>query len=288
MPPLRQKAGQSVGTFWADVVQRLENLLTGRVDTESLLEDLGLSKTEAKVYLCLLGEAPLPAATIADRTGTSRSSVYLVLRSLVDKGLIDAGAGYSSRYHAAPPDRALSALLERDRIELENRTQQVEKVLPDLTSLFEQSSGADGELVEILRTPSLVGQRFDRLQSEARRSIDIVVRGPLQVGGANEAEVAALRRGVRARAIYDDAILADPTVAKNLAGWTSEGEQARVYPGSLPMKFALFDAHTVVMPLVAPGVTGVVAIIVRNHELAAALEFLFNTLWTGSAPLRQA
>jgi hypothetical protein len=54
------------------------------------------------------------------------------------------------------------------------------------------------------------------------------------------------------------------------------------------MKFALFDAHTVVMPLVAPGVTGVVAIIVRNHELAAALEFLFNTLWTGSAPLRQA
>jgi sugar-specific transcriptional regulator TrmB len=255
------------------------------VDTESLLEDLGLSKTEAKVYLCLLGEAPLPAATIADRTGTSRSSVYLVLRSLVDKGLIDAGAGYSSRYHAAPPDRALSALLERDRIELENRTQQVEKVLPDLTTLFEQSSGADGELVEILRTPSLVGQRFDRLQSEARRSIDIVVRGPLQVGGANETEVEALRRGVRARAIYDDAILADPTIARNLPAWTSEGEQARVYPGSLPMKFALFDSHTVVMPLVAPGVTGVVAIIVRNHELAAALEFLFNTLWTASTPL---
>ena len=258
------------------------------MDTESLLEQLGLSKTEAKVYLCLLGEAPLPAATIADRTGTSRSSVYLVLRSLVDKGLIDAGAGYSSRYHAAPPDRALAALLEREQQELENRRQQVEQVLPDLSTLFEQSTGADGELVEILRTPSLVGQRFDRLQSEARESIDVVVRGPLQVGGSNEAELGALRRGVQARAIYDNAILADPVVAKNLSSWTSGGEQARVYPGALPMKFALFDAHTVVMPLVAPGVTGVVAIIVRNHELAAALEFLFDTLWSASEPLKQA
>src|SRR3954447_23275627 len=128
-------------------------------ETEALLEDLGLSKTEAKVYLCLLGEAPLPAATIADRTATSRSSVYLILRSLVDKGLIDAGAGYSSRYHAAPPDRALAALLERDRLELDNRRQQVKRMLPDLTTLFEQNSRADGELVEILRTPSLVGER---------------------------------------------------------------------------------------------------------------------------------
>ncbi|MFG1905449.1 TrmB family transcriptional regulator [Kribbella sp. NPDC048928] len=256
-------------------------------DTETMLEDLGLSKTEAKVYLCLLDEAALPAATIADRTGTSRSSVYLILRSLVDKGLIDAGAGYSSRYHAAPPGRALGALLERERLELENRKQQVDLMLPGLTAQFEQNARADGELVEILRTPSLVGERFDRLQSEARTSIDIVVRGPLQVGGPNDAEVAALRRGVRARAIYDDAILADPVVARNLAGWTSEGEQARVYPGALPMKFALFDAHTVVMPLVAPGVTGVVAIIVRNHELAAALEFLFDTLWTASTPLKQ-
>jgi sugar-specific transcriptional regulator TrmB len=255
--------------------------------TETLLEDLGLSKTEAKVYLCLLDEAPLPAATIADRTGTSRSSVYLILRSLVDKGLIDAGAGYSSRYHAAPPERALTSLLERERLELENRRQQVDQVLPDLTALFEQNARPDGELVEILRTPSLVGERFDRLQSEARESIDVVVRGPLQVGGRNEAEVGALRRGVRARAIYDRSILDDPVVAGNLPAWTAAGEQARVYPGDLPMKFALFDAHTVVMPLVAPGVTGVVAIIVRNHELAAALGFLFDTLWAAATELRQ-
>jgi HTH-type transcriptional regulator, sugar sensing transcriptional regulator len=255
------------------------------LDVAPLLEDLGLSKTEARVYLTLLSQSPLPAPTIADLTGTSRSSVYLVLRSLVDKGLIDAGAGYSSRYHAAPPERALAGLLEQDRTALENRERQVRRALPELSELFEQNKASDGEIVEILRTPKLVGERFDRLQAEAERTIDVVIRGPVQIGGPNEAEVAALHRGVRARAIYDSALLADASVAPHLAGWTAEGEQARVYHGELPLKFALFDGHTVVMPLVAPGVTGVVALIVRSRELAGALGLLFETLWAGSEPL---
>jgi sugar-specific transcriptional regulator TrmB len=253
---------------------------------ETLLEQLGLSNAEARVYLCLLEQSPLPAATIADLTKTSRSSVYLVLRSLVDKGLIDAGAGYSSRFHAAPPQRALAGLLERDRAELRSRERHIEQALPELTKLYENSGTGDGEIVEILRTPKLVGERFDRLQSEARRTIDVVVRGPIQLGGANEAEMAALRRGVRARAIYDRTVLDDPSIHLHLNLWTAEGEQARRYPGELPMKFAVFDTQAVIMPLVSPGVAGVVAVIVRNRDLAATLELLFNTLWEGSEPLR--
>ncbi|WP_020577453.1 TrmB family transcriptional regulator [Actinopolymorpha alba] len=259
----------------------------GLMNLEPALEELGLSKTEARVYLCLLGQSPLAAATIADRTGTSRSSLYLVLRSLVDKGFIAAGAGYSSRYHPVPPQHALGGLLERDRAQLDRRERHAEDALPALSEIFERSGAGTevGEIVEILRTPKLIGERFDRLQSAAKNTIDIVVRGPIQVGGVNQAEQEALRRGVRARAIYDSAALDDPSVAGNLSAWLAEGEQARVYDGELPMKFALFDGHTVLMPLVAPGVTGVVAIIVRNRELAAALGFLFETIWERSEPL---
>ena len=255
------------------------------VSLEATLEQLGLTKTEAKVYLCLLDQSPLPAASIAHLAGTSRSSVYLVLRSLVSKGLIDAGAGYSSRYHAAPPHVALNGLLERNRAELADRERHVKLALPELTELYEQNQDADGEIVEILRTLALIGERFDRLQSEAMQTIDIVVRGPLQVGGSNEAELAALERGVRARAIYDRNVLAEPSIDNNLGAWTAQGEQARLYPGDLPMKFAIFDSHTVMMPLIAPGVSGLIAIIVRNPELAESLTFLFDTLWDRSDPL---
>lgn len=255
------------------------------MDVEGLLEQSGLTRTEAKVYLCLLGQSPLPAATIADQTGTSRSAVYVVLRSLVDKGCIDAGAGYSSKYRAVPPERALVGLVERDRAELAERERHVDDALPRLAELFEQTIPPDGEIVEVLRTPKVVGERFDRLQAEARETIDIVVRGPVEVGGANEAELAALRRGVRARAIYDTAVLGEPAVARNLNHWAKAGEEARVHPGQLPMKFAIFDGRAVVMPLAAPGLPGVVAIIVRSEELAAALGLLFTTLWEGAQPL---
>jgi sugar-specific transcriptional regulator TrmB len=258
------------------------------LSVEALLEPLGLSSAEARVYSCLLGQSSLPAATIANSCGLSRSSVYLILRSLVDKGLIDAGAGYGSRYHPVDPERALPGLLDKDRADLHARERQVAEALPRLVALFETTTATDGEIVEILRTPKLVAERFDRLQSEARRTIDIVVRGPYQVGGANDAGIAALRRGVRARAVYDRAAVRDPAVEPRLAEWTAEGEQARMYPGDLPMKFAVFDAHTSLMPLVAPGVTGVVAIIVRNQELAAALGFLFEALWKESLPITPA
>jgi sugar-specific transcriptional regulator TrmB len=251
-----------------------------------LLEELGLSGAEARAYRCLLARSPLSATAVADLTGISRSSVYVVLRSLVDKGLIDAGAGYSSRFHAAPP-RALAGLLERERAELRTRERRLEQALPELTELYEQRAGSAGEVIEVLRTPKLVGERFDRLQSEAQATVDVVVRGPVQVGGPNEAEVAALRRGVRARAIYDRHVLADPSIVRNLGRWVAEGEQARVYAGELPMKFALFDGRMVMMPLVEPGATGVVAVIVRNHELAAALGMLFDTLWERAAPVSE-
>ncbi len=251
-----------------------------------MLEQLGLSKTEARVYHCLLTQSPLAAATIADRTGTARSNVYLILRSLVDQGLIEAGAGYNSRYHALRPDDALQRLLDRSRAELASRERHVEAALPELAELYAKHAGADeGEIVEILRTPKLIGERFERLQAEARESIDIVVRGPIQVGGSNAGEVAALRRGVRARAIYDQTVLDDPAIGGRLSSWIASGEQAKVYPGELPMKFALFDGCNVVMPMVTPGVAGVVAIIVRNRELAAALGMLFETLWVASEAL---
>lgn len=250
-----------------------------------MLEQLGLSKTETRAYLCLLGQSPLSATTIADLTGTSRSSVYVVLRSLVEKGLIDAGAGYSSRYHAAPPERALTSLLDRERVELAAREHSVEHALPELTKLFEKNAGDEGELVEVLRTPKLVGERFDRLQHSAQETIDVMVRGPVQVGGANDAELVALQRGVRARAIYDRSVLNNPEIAPHLDAWAAAGEDARLFPGDVPMKFALFDSRVVMMPLGGTDSAGVVALIIRSSELAATLGMLFASLWQASAPL---
>lgn len=255
------------------------------MDWAATLEHLGLTKTEARVYLHLLEQPSLSAAEVADFAGISRSNSYVILRMLAEKGLLDAGAGYSSRYQPAPPDRAIDQLLERARAELSERESQVRDVLPGLTEIYDQRGPVDGELVEIVRTPTVVAERFERLQTECRETIDIVVRGPIEIGGSNQAQTGALRRGVRARALYEEAALQHPAVDENLDTWVGQGEEARVFRGALPMKFAIFDGQTVLMPLVAPGVSGLVVIIVRNAELGAALGYLFDTLWAQGEPI---
>ena len=255
------------------------------MDSAAMLQHLGLTKSEARVYLGVLEQPSLSAAEVADLAGISRSSAYVILRSLAEKGLVDAGVGYSSRYQPAPPERALGQLLERERAVLDEREQHVRDVLPELSELFAQRGPVDGELVEILRTPAVVSERFDRLQTEVQETIDIVVRGPIEIGGSNQAETEALGRGVRCRAIYAESALEHPTMVQNLSTWVTQGEEARVFRGELPMKFAVFDGQTVLMPLVAPGVSGVVVVLVRNAELGAALGYLFDTLWAEAHPI---
>lgn len=44
---------------------------TEATQLELTLEQLGLTKTEAKVYPCLLDRSPLPASSISDVAGTA-------------------------------------------------------------------------------------------------------------------------------------------------------------------------------------------------------------------------
>src|SRR3989442_1500701 len=78
------------------------------------LVELGLSPTEAQIYLALLQGAALSASAIATATGLSRTAVYQILCNLSDKGLIESGAGYGTKFAVISPERALRGLIARE------------------------------------------------------------------------------------------------------------------------------------------------------------------------------
>src|ERR1700742_3988473 len=86
------------------------------------LEQLGLSSTEAGIYLTLLKSGPLSASALAIATQIPRTSVYPTLASLVDKGLVEDGAEHGSRFTAVPPDEALATLISREEETLRRRS----------------------------------------------------------------------------------------------------------------------------------------------------------------------
>src|SRR5438552_9552951 len=90
-------------------------------DFRLALQELGLLPAEAQIYLALVRNGALSGSAVASVTGFPRSSVYLTLNSLLDKGLIEGGAGHGSRFSVVPPDKALPSLVLQEKEAISQR-----------------------------------------------------------------------------------------------------------------------------------------------------------------------
>jgi sugar-specific transcriptional regulator TrmB len=264
-------------------------------ELRSDLQRLGLASAEADLYLRLLSEGALSAAALASATGLQRTAVYPVLDSLRQKGLVESGEGYGSRFSAARPDKAFSLLVAREREAISQRARLAEEELVERSRLADavaqklksigEPSGFNGasELVQVIRDPRVVQERVGRLQQEAKEQIDVFTKPPY-FARTNPGEQQSLRRGLQVRSLYERSGLNDPLVASNLAQWMAAGEQARVIEQELPHKLAIFDRQTVVMPLPL-GSDQMRTLIIRHPQLAKSLGLAFEFLWSQAKPI---
>jgi HTH-type transcriptional regulator, sugar sensing transcriptional regulator len=256
------------------------------------LKRLGLSRAEAEIYLALARNGgTLGATALADATGVQRTAVYPILTSLTQKGMVEAGAGYGSRFTAVRPDEALPSLIAREREELLQRERLAEEELLQRKRLADElvkhlesvakwtDNNGEAELIQVLRDPRVIGERFERLQLEAERQVDIMVRAPiLNPRRDNPAQQKAQRRGVRFRCLYEPAAIEDAEIEPYLKAWIAGGEEARIHHGKLPHKVAIFDSKVVLLPLIMPG-DQMRALFIRHQQLAEGLSMLFDFLW---------
>ena len=260
------------------------------------LERLGLSAAEAQIYLALLKKgATWRAAAISATMRIPRSTVYMTLNALLDKGLVEAEAGHGGRFSAVPAERALPSLIAAEREEILQRQQEVaerEKVAAELAQELSSvsspaASDAGAEVIQVLRDPRAVAERFERLVLEAKREIETFVKGPiLNPHKGNSGQKKAQRRGVRIRALYERTLVEDPAVKPYLEEWVAGGEAARVYDGELPHKLVIFDHEVVLMPLAMPG-EQTKTLLIRHPQLARSLSLAFEHLWERAKPLAQ-
>ncbi|MCA1601433.1 MAG: hypothetical protein LC776_07265 [Acidobacteria bacterium] len=196
------------------------------------LEQLGLSPAEAQIYLAVLQHGPLAAPAIASQTGVARTSVYPTLCSLAEKGLIEGGLGHGSKFTPVAPEEALQGLIAREEQTLSERQQIANELARALPRLAADAESALDDSVQVIRTPQLIGERLHRLQLEATRFVEGIVKAPILMPQPwNPAQRKAVERGVRYKGLYERAAIEDPKVAPYLQGWLASGEEARVYDG---------------------------------------------------------
>lgn len=94
----------------------------------SALQDLGLTRSEARVYVALVARGVSAATDIARDARIPHPRIYDIIASLSDKGLVKIQTGKRRKYKATKPDIAFERLLKRFRERGELVTQYLSKI----------------------------------------------------------------------------------------------------------------------------------------------------------------
>jgi sugar-specific transcriptional regulator TrmB len=253
--------------------------LTGDLQIE--LQRLGLLPAEAQIYLALLGNGKLGATALARAVGMSRTTVYPTLKSLLEKGLIEAAAGYGTQFSAIPPAHALPVLIGRVKETLVHHEQLANSLMERLSSLAGPNIVAGNEFVHVTCSPGAIAQRFERLQLEAREQVEVFVKAPLYLIPHKPVEGKVLHCRLRFRCLYEPAAVSSAATKASLADSMRE---ARVHGGELPHRLAIFDRQNVLLHFMMPN-DQARALVIRHRELATSLGMLFDCLWERAKPL---
>lgn len=101
---------------------------------ESILEDIGLSKAEIKVYFALLELGPSTSGPIIQKSGLQSSVVHRCLKTLLGKGILTyVKVGKDNNYQAANPKSLVDFV--------ENKKKKLIDILPELENKKERGRG---------------------------------------------------------------------------------------------------------------------------------------------------
>ena len=99
------------------------------------LKKIGLSDKEAKIYLTSLSRGPETAPNLAKISNIVRPTAYVIIDSLIKKGLMSSYDQDKKTYFTAEAPEHLLSLLRLQRKEIEEKEREIEKLLPELNQL---------------------------------------------------------------------------------------------------------------------------------------------------------
>jgi sugar-specific transcriptional regulator TrmB len=172
------------------------------------LRDLGLSEYEARAYRALLNTGPTTAKELSRASDVPMGRIYDVLNSIEQYNLVRSQtASRPKKYVAVEPSTALDRLLDDKKRELEEKAEQYENIVDELSDeldaaepveeqfwtasvgeaettdlLLERLTAADERIIMVASTPSpqfdvteVGDQIVEELEEAIERGVDVDV-----------------------------------------------------------------------------------------------------------------
>jgi len=143
-----------------------------------LLEKIGLTKSESKVYISLLELGHSSVGPIIARAKIASSKVYELLNKLAEKGLITTFTdGKIKHFKAVNPDRLIE-YLQIKKQELKTKETQIKNILPQLKLLYNEKQ--ENFEVEVFKGYKGVYNAFIEMIKTLKKGDEFLV-----IGGGN-------------------------------------------------------------------------------------------------------
>lgn len=105
---------------------------------ETQLTKFGFSDKEARVYLASLEIGPSPVQKISDKAGVKRATTYVMIQSLIDRGLMSSFEKGKKTFFSAEKPSRLNKIIEAEKESIESRKEILDQILPALLSIGRQ------------------------------------------------------------------------------------------------------------------------------------------------------
>ena len=251
-----------------------------------MLEALGLSPAEERVYDAMVTGQAATVAELAGLTGVPRTGVSRAVQSLAGKGLVSRLPGRAARFSALDPAVAAGTLAQVQEQALRAAHERMRELARCYSAA--QNDASLAEQVEVIEGADNIWKTHVRLVHAAQRQVRIFDSPPYlepHPERENTDERRILSTGLTMRCVYSrDAVLL-PGREAHIRAAVHSGEQARV-SASLPMKMIICDAAMALIPVV-PGVASGMpaAYLIHPSSLLDALAALFEAYWNQAVAL---
>lgn len=247
-----------------------------------MLEELGGTPLEDKVYRYLVGVPSATGAAVTDAAAAPRRAVIAALAALESRGLVTRATGRPTRYLAAPPNVAGQALLLQQRQALVR----AEADLLELAKAYRHGSALRSvtEVVEVLLDPSALRGRLEWMMRDARKEFLALVAPGFKVIPVDEAGSVQVHVAGANRTVFDRRILETPGIREAMRASMHQDEEWRVHP-QVPMKFVIVDREVAVLTAVYAETGPPATMLVHRSTLLDALVGYFQLIWSQAIPL---
>lgn len=238
-----------------------------------ILEEIGLTESEIKVYIALLELGSVKKGPLVKRAGITSSKIYEVMDKLIEKGLASYVVKNKVKHFTAASPSRIKDYIQEKKMKLEQQENNFENILPTLQLM---------QKFKEKKTDAEVYRGWKGMQTVYNDLLQTLTRGQsYYIFGASKGEDTkkvrsfymrfnekVFKRGLKAHIIFNEQARGNiPNVGKT--------GSVRYLPRTTPAEIVVYKDKTAIVLLEKEPI----AILIHGKSIARSFRAYFDIMW---------